>query len=72
MRHFFSPRPITACPFGMHVPAAAADLIARAGGTLATPPGEAAAVSGAVNLAMIATATDQGLGAAFRADKQPR
>jgi hypothetical protein len=49
-----------------------AGLITRAGGTLATPPDKAAAISGAVDLATVATATDQGLGAAFRADKQPR
>src|SRR5580704_13030792 len=72
MRHFFSPRPVAACPLGMCAPSTATGLVTRAGGALATPPGETAAVSGAVNLATIATATDQGLGAAFRANKQPR
>ena len=71
MRHFFS-RPIAACPLGMRVPSFKAGLVTRTGGTLATPPGKTSAVSGAVNLATIATATDQGLDAAFRADKQPR
>ena len=49
-----------------------AGLVTRAGGALATPPGNEAAVSGAINLATIAAATDQGLGAAFGADEQPR
>jgi hypothetical protein len=72
MRHFFSPRPVAACPLGMRVPAVEAGLVTRTGGALAMPAGNAAAISGAVNLATVATATDQGLGAAFRANKQPR
>jgi hypothetical protein len=72
MRHFFSPRPVAACPLGMRAPSPMAGLVTRAGGALTPPPGEIAAVSGAVDLATVATATDQGLGAAFRANKQPR
>jgi len=72
MRHFFSPRPVAACPLGMRAPSPMAGLVTRTGGSLAMPPGKIAAVSGAVDLAAVATATDQGLGAAFHADKQPR
>ena len=72
MRHFFSPRPVAACPLGMRAPSPMAGLVTRTGGTLATSSGKIAAVSGAVDLAAVTTATDQGLGAAFHADKQPR
>jgi hypothetical protein len=50
----------------------AAGLITRAGRLLASPPGEWAAISGAINLAAVAAAANQCLGAAFRADEQPR
>ena len=72
MRHFFLSRPVAACPLGMRAPSPATGLVSRTGGTLATLPGKAAAIFGAVDLATVATVTDQGLGAAFRADKQPR
>jgi hypothetical protein len=72
MRHFFSPRPVAACPLGVRAPPPATGLVTRARGTLPPPSGKTAAVSGAVNLAAIATAADQGLGAAFRAEEQPR
>src|SRR4249919_2781420 len=72
MRHFFSPRPEAPCPLGMRAPPPMAGLVTRAGGALTPPPGKIAAVSGAVDLATVATTTDQGLGAAFRANKQPR
>jgi hypothetical protein len=71
MRHFFSPCPIAPCPFGMRVLPSAAGLVTRAGRLLAAPPREWAAISGAINLAAIAAAANQRLGAAFRADEQP-
>ena len=72
MRHFFSPRPVAPCPFSMRTLSPAAGLVARAGRLLAASPDEWAAISGAVNLATVAAAANQCLGAAFRADEQPR
>ena len=72
MRHFFSPRPVAPGPFGMRALSPAAGLVTRAGRLLASPPDERATLSGAVNLAAIAAAANQRLGAAFRADEQPR
>jgi hypothetical protein len=71
MRHFFS-RPVAPCPFGMSALSSAAGLVTRAGRLLASPPDEWTAISGAINLAAVATAANQHLGAAFRADEQPR
>jgi hypothetical protein len=56
----------------MRAPPPVTRLVTRAGGTLTAPPDNEAAVSGAINLATVATVTDQGLGAAFGADEQPR
>jgi hypothetical protein len=72
MRHFFSPRPVAPCPFGMGALPPAAGLVTRAGRLLASPPDEWTAISGAINLAPVAAAANQRLGAAFRADEQPR
>jgi hypothetical protein len=72
MRHFFSPRPVAPCPFGMRAPPPAAGLVTRAGRLLAAPTDERAAISGAINLAAVAAAANQRLSAAFRADEQPR
>jgi hypothetical protein len=72
MRHFFSPRPVAPCPFGMRALSPAAGLVTRAGRQLASPPDEWAAISGAINLAAVAAAANQRLGAACRADEQPR
>lgn len=72
MRHFFSPRPVAPCTFGMRALSPAAGLITRAGRLLASPPDEWTAISGAINLAAVATAAYQRLGAAFRTDEQPR
>jgi hypothetical protein len=44
----------------------------RDGRLLASPPDECAAISGAINLAAVAAAANQRLGAAFRANEQPR
>ena len=72
MRHFFSPCPIAPCPFSMRALSPAAGLVTRAGRLLASPPDEWTAISGAINLAAVTAAANQRLGAAFRADEQPR
>src|SRR6185312_14886349 len=72
MRHFFSPRPIAPCSFSMRALSPATGLVTRAGRLLASPPDEWAAISGAINLAAVAATANQRLGAAFRADEQPR
>jgi hypothetical protein len=72
MRHFFSPRPVAPCPFGMRALSPAAGLVTRAGGLLASPPDEWAALSSTINLAAVAATANQRLGPAFRADEQPR
>jgi hypothetical protein len=72
MRHFFSPRPVAPCAFSMRALSPAAGLVTRAGRLLASPPDEWAAISGAINLAAVAAAANQCLGAAFREDEQSR
>ena len=71
MRHFFVARPVAALSLGMRGAAPPAGLVARPAPERAAP-GPSGAVSGAVNLAAVAAATDQRLGAASRADEQPR
>jgi hypothetical protein len=70
MRHFFASRPVPTCPLGMRAPPVAAGLVTRTGGPLASPPGELAAASGAIDLAAVAATANQRLSAASRADKQ--
>ena len=70
MRHFFASCPVPACPLGMRTPPMAAGLVTRTGGPLASPPGEPAATSGAIDLAAVAATANQRLSAASRADKQ--
>jgi hypothetical protein len=72
MRHFFSPRPVASCPFGMRALPPAAGLVTRAGRLLAASPDEWTAIAGTINLAAVAAAANQCLGTAFRADEQPR
>lgn len=71
MRHFFS-RSVTAGALRMRPPPPAAGLVTRTGRKLTAPPGERAALSGAVNLASVATTANQRLFAASRAEEQPR
>jgi hypothetical protein len=63
--------PVPACPLGMHAPSMAAGLVTRTGGPLASPSGEPAAASGAIDLAAVAATANQRLSAASRANEQP-
>ena len=71
MRHIFAPDPVAAGPLCMGKPSPAAGLVTLSGSTLCTVPGARGAVSGTVDLAAIAAAADQALGAATGAQKQP-
>jgi hypothetical protein len=71
MRHIFAPDPVAAGPLRMGKPSPAAGLVAPARVTLATPAGTRGAVAGAIDLAAVATTTDQRLSAAFRTHEQP-
>jgi hypothetical protein len=70
MRHVFASRPVSARALGMPEPPSAARLVTRARRALATPPRMRAAISGAVNLAAIATTANQRLGPTAGAQKQ--
>src|ERR1019366_2402688 len=70
MRHFFASCPVPARPLGMRAPPMAAGLVTRTGGPLASPPGERAATSGAIDLAAVAATANQRLSAASRANEQ--
>src|SRR5258708_14488998 len=71
MRHVFAARPVAPRRHGMPQPARTAGLVAPAGGSLGTVAGTPCALPGAVNLATVAAAADQRLGATARAHKQP-
>jgi hypothetical protein len=71
MRHIFAPDPVAAGPLCMGKPSPAAGLVAPARVTLATPAGTRGAVAGAIDLAAVATTTDQRLSVAFRTHEQP-
>ena len=69
MRHVFASRPVSARALGMREPPSAAGLVTGSRRALATPPRMRTAISGAVNLAAIATTTDQRLGTTPSAQK---
>jgi hypothetical protein len=71
MRHFLAARPIATRPIGMREPSPEAALVTPSSSTLCALPGACGAVSGTVDLAAIAAAADQALGAAGGAQKQP-
>ena len=70
MRHVFASRPVSARALGMPEPSPAAGLVSGARRALATPPRMRAAISGAVNLAAIATTANQRLDPTAGAQKQ--
>lgn len=70
MRHFLPARAIAALPRGVREPAAAAGLIAARGFALRVVPGLTRAIGAAVDLAAIAPAAKQHLGATTRAHEQ--
>lgn len=58
MRHVFASRTVSARALGMRKPPSPARLVTGSRRALATPPCMRAAISGAVNLAVIATTTN--------------
>ena len=71
MRHFILAAAIAAHSFGVRKPAMATALIALSGLAHAGLTGDLRAVAVAVDLAAVATTTDQRLSAAFRTHEQP-
>ena len=71
MRHIFAPDPVAAGPLCMGKPSPAAGLVAPARVTLATPAGTRGAIAGAIDLAAVATTTDQRLSEAVCTHEQP-
>jgi hypothetical protein len=71
MRHFFVARPVATLSRGMPPPSRRPILVALSGALKRPPPGPIGAVSGAIDLAAVTAATDQRLGVAAGAQKQP-
>jgi hypothetical protein len=71
MRHFFTARPVATLSCSMAAPARSAVLVALSGALDGSTPGLPGTVPGTVNLAAVAAAADQRLGAAAGAQKQP-
>jgi hypothetical protein len=71
MRHVFASRPVSARALGMPEPPSAAGLVAGSRRVLAPASCIRAAISGAVNLAAIATTANQRLGPTLSAQKKP-
>jgi hypothetical protein len=64
MRHFFIARPVATLSRGMAASPRRTTLIALAGALDRAAPGALSAVRGTINLATVAAAADQRLGAA--------
>ena len=72
MRHFFVARPVAALSRGMAASPRRTSLVALPGALKRAASGPIGAVSGTVNLATVAAATDHDLHAATCAEEQPR
>ncbi len=72
MRHILLPGAITTGTRSVQEPAAKAHLVAPGGGSLCVVSSSTGAVSGAIDVATIATAADRHLRAAAGTDEQPR
>jgi len=72
MRHILLPGAITTATRGVQEATAKAHLVAPGGGSLCVVSGPTGAVSGAIDVATIATAADRHLSAAAGTDEQPR
>ena len=72
MRHFFVARPIATLSRGVAASPRRAVLVALPGALKRAAAAPIGAVSGTVNLATVAAATDHDLPAAARAEEQPR
>jgi hypothetical protein len=71
MRHVLASGPITARPLSMREPPPAAGLVALSRNTLGVRTGATGAITGTIDLAAVATATDQHLGAAAHTHEHP-
>ena len=71
MRHFFAARPIATLSRGVAASPRRTTLIALSGALDRAAPGALSAVCGTINLATVAAAADQCLGAAAGTQKQP-
>jgi len=72
MRHILAPGAVATCPRGVREPSAVAGLVAPSRVAQGAAAGTRGAVTGTIDLATIATATDQRLGPASRAHEHPR
>jgi hypothetical protein len=72
MRHFFAARSVSALSRGMATSPRRTILVALSGALDRAVPGALSAVFGTINLAAVAAAADQHLGATARAKEQPR
>src|ERR1700728_689509 len=70
MRHILASDPVAARSLSVREPPSAAGLVASSRVAPGAPAGPRSAVTGAIDLATVAAATDQRLSAAFRAHEQ--